>query len=211
MNPKTEKNGISLKAILATAEMLKAMPLLLGLMASIPAMAQESAPPAVAPVLFNEEGRPRCGIESWPGEFLPLQRLGHFVEEWGDSAAELRPCEERDFLYAAIVLAPQDIQIAGMPAPGKALPLFFTFGNLTIACAAGFGLLDTPREVRAQKVRRASAVAASGTLSIALLANKSLQTVLARPWITLGTQGLLMVAYYHLCRDRWWAKLNMGK
>ena len=63
-------------------------------------------------LLFDEEGRPRCRVGQNYGEYLSSEKFKDFVRE-GDFAGDLRECGREDALYAGLVLAPEDIHIAG--------------------------------------------------------------------------------------------------
>ncbi len=82
---------------------------------------------AMAAVLIDENREARCKIAGEHGEFLSSDRFGDFTlanpqtERALDEINALPECDERDALYAGVVLDSEEVAIAGIPSPNKAL------------------------------------------------------------------------------------------
>ena len=100
-------------------------------------------------VLVDENGRLRCRIEGEYGEFLSSGRFADFVENYPavggfvDLIGSLGQCDDRDLLYADVVLAPvgiEEIERVGVsPAMRWAIAAPFLLANTVWQCLAAVG------------------------------------------------------------------------
>ncbi len=101
------------------------------------ALFQLHAPSAATPILLNQDGTPRCQIQGEGIAFLSSGPGKDFVMANGEE--NLRPCNGQDALYAGIVLAPPEVQMAGIIPPAlRASFLLATFAiqttHATLTC-----------------------------------------------------------------------------